>query len=157
MKKIFLSMATATLLTFNFSGCANNGLAVGTVGKQEVVVKEFKRGYIISTKKVLVSKSMTAVLTGASVGATAGAVGGGIKEKAVAGAMVGGVVGAVAGGAIGFVSGLIKDNNEVEAYQTVIRSDKKNYTAYLEKDLPKNTKLEFVIRENEKITNVNLI
>lgn len=156
MKKIVLSIATATLLTFNFSGCANNGLAVGTVGKQEVV-KEFKRGYIISTKKVLVSKSMTAVLTGASVGATAGAVGGGIKEKAVAGAMVGGVIGAVAGGAIGFVSGLIKDNNEVEAYQTVIRSNKKNYTAYLEKDLPKNTKLEFVIRENEKITNVNLI
>jgi uncharacterized membrane protein len=148
MKKIVLSIATATLLTFNFSGCVNSGLAVGTTGQTEVS-KEFKKGYVTSTKKVLVKKSATAVLTGATVGAVAG----GISDKSVPGAAVGAVVGA----AVGYVGGLIANNNEVEAFATTIKSGNKSYTAYLEKQLIDNTNLEFVVRENKKVTNVNIL
>lgn len=147
MKKIVLSVSVASMLLF--SGCANSSLSTSTIGTTKEV-KKFLNGKVIKTEKVLVSKSMNAVLTGAGTGAVVG----GVVDKTVKGALVGGVVGALVGG----VAGLIANNGEEESYKTTIQtSSNKRYVAYIQKQLQLNSELEFVVRDNGKVTNVNLL
>lgn len=148
MLKITKIISSATLAIM-LAGCgADNGLAVNTIGTQKVV-QNFRNGYVISTKKVLVSKSMTSTL----LGATTGAIGGTIADKSVKGA----VVGTAIGGLVGYVGGLLVNNNEVEAYETKIKSNNMIYTTYLVEKLNNNEKLEFVVRDSGKITNIKVL
>lgn len=149
MKKILLSVATATLLTFNFSGCANNGLGVG-VGS-ESVKKVFDNGTIENSQKVLVGKSevatLTNVATGAAVGAGVGAIAGDSTKATIIGAGVGAIAGAV-----------FNSFQEVEAYEIEIKSIKDGVIrkGYIESELPLNTLIEYIVREDGKITNIEV-
>lgn len=154
MKKIIAcGLIGATLL---FSGCgASNGLGVGGLGGTEVK-KVFQTGTIIDSQKVLISKDMMATVTGAGIGAAAGAVLGGrsSSKNAVKGTLIGAGIGAIGG----YVGGMMIDNNEKEAYQITIESNKngQKHTAYLENELPINSQLEYVVREDGKITNIDV-
>jgi len=146
MKKVLVISLTAAALIF--SGCASSsGLSVNTIGKPKVV-KEFKTGEVVSTKKVLVDDTMTAVVSGAAAGAGIGAVS---NKNHLKGVAVGTIVGAAAGALLSNLTG----KNEVEAYETKIKSNGKIYIAYIKKELPTGTLIEFVDRGN-KITNVNV-
>lgn len=149
MKKVVLSVATATLLTFNFSGCANNGLGLG-VGS-ESVKKVFDNGTIENIQKVLIGKSeiatLTNVATGVAVGAGVGAIAGDSTKATIIGAGVGAIAGAV-----------FNSFQEVEAYEIDIKSVKDGTVrkGYIESELPLNTLLEYVVREDGKITNIDV-
>lgn len=153
MKKfIACGLVGATLL---FSGCgASNGLGVGGLGGTEVK-KVFQTGTIIDSQKVLISKDMMATVTGAGVGAVAGALLG--SRSSSGNAVKGGLIGAGVGAVGGYVGGMMMDNNEKEAYQITIQAKNgQKHTAYLENEIPINTQLEYVVREDGKITNIDV-
>jgi outer membrane lipoprotein SlyB len=141
MRKLVIIL-TITLTTLFVTGCANNGLAVGSSQVKYV----FEEGKVLTTQKVLVAKSKQAALTGA----VAGGVVGGVVDKSAKGA----IGGAVAGGLMGAVAGLFA---ETEAFETVIENEnKEKVTAYIEVELRKNTRVEYVYRDGE-ITNVSVL
>ena len=148
MRKIFLSVATASMLAF--TGCANSGLGMSGISQSDVK-QVFQNGTIFSSKKVLVGKSKLTTLTYTGLGGVAGG---------VAGAVIGDnttatVGGAVLGAGIGAITSMFQ---EVEAYQVEIKdiSTEKIYLAFIENQLPKNTNVEFVVRANGEITNINI-
>lgn len=149
MKKVVLSVATATLLTFNFSGCANNGLGVG-VGS-ESVKKVFDNGTIENSQKVLVGKNEVATLTNVAIGAAGGATVGAIAGDSTKATVIGAGVGAIAGA-------VFSSFQEVEAYEIEIKSIKDGIVrkGYIESELPLNTLIEYVVREDGKITNIEV-
>ena len=63
--------------------------------------------------------------------------------------------GAVIGAGIGAITSMFQ---EVEAFQIEIKDNSNGsiYIAYIEKQLPKNTNLEFVVRDNGEVTNINV-
>lgn len=151
MKKIITS--SLLVASIMFTGCANTGMGTSTVGAP-TVNQEFQTGYVVSQKKVLVSKTMTSALTGAGVGALGGAL---IGSKNGGGAAVkGGLIGAGLGAGVGVLAGMATNNNEVESYETIINSQGRDYKVYLDYSLRQGTKLEFVVREDQQITNINL-
>lgn len=153
MKKIIMSLSVVTALMF--SGCgASNGLAVGGLGGTEVK-KVFQTGTIVESQKVLISKDMMATVTGAGVGAVAGAMLG--SRSSSGNAVKGGLIGAGVGAGAGYLGGMMLNNNEQEAYQVTIQDKNgQKHTAYLENDLLKNTEVEYVVREDGKITNIDV-
>ena len=144
MKKLYLVMMCVGLLVF--TGCANNSLNLNSsLSGDTEVVKVFKEGVVVNVQKVLVNDRRLSALTGAGIGAIGGAVTKGKKAKRiVAGAAIGGIIGAMIG-------------KEVEAYQTNINAGTENYVVFLKARLPIDSVVEFVVRENEKISNVNVI
>lgn len=151
MKRILISsLLVGSIL---FSGCANMGIGTSTVGASSVV-QEFKTGYVVSQKKVLVSQTMTSALTGAGIGALGGTILG--SRSSGKNAVKGGLIGAGVGAGVGILAGMVGNNNEVESYETILTSEGRDYTVYLDYSLRPNTKLEFVLRE-DKITNINLV
>ncbi|MEA1891318.1 MAG: hypothetical protein U9N33_01240 [Campylobacterota bacterium] len=144
MKKIVISIATASILSLSFTGCANNSLSVSSITSNSQEQQEFKTGIITKTVKVLINDRKMAALTGASVGGLGGAAIRNKKGNTVEGAAVGAVIG-------GFIGAIV--GKEVEAFKTTIDS---KYTAYLQKQLPDGTKVEFVTKGTE-VSNVNAL
>ena len=153
MKKKLISLGLAAALSVGFTGCMagnSKGLEVGTTGENKVQ-KTFKKGYVVSTKKVLINKSKTALINNTISGTATGAALGGLigdkSEKVLQGALIGGVLG---------VGVALLSDNEVEAFATKINSNGKVYTAFLQQQIINNKRVEFVERE-DKITNVNIL
>ena len=152
MKKIILSISTVAMLSLSFGGCANNGLGIGSAS----VKKVFETGTIESSQKVLVSKDMMATVTGAGIGAVGGAL---IGAKESGGdAVKGGLIGAGIGAVAGYVGGMMLNNNEKEAFEITIKNTKTNEIrkAYLEQELPLNSLLEYVVRDDGTVTNIDV-
>lgn len=151
MKKLIsISLIATTLI---FGGCANSGLGVGGFGTE--VKERFESGTIEASNKVLVSKDMMAVATGAGIGAGVGALAG--SRSSGANALKGGIIGAGVGALGGFVTGSLMDNNEKEAFEVEIKANNGTmYKAYLEQELQLNSLVEFVVRDDGKVTNIKL-
>ena len=144
MKKILtISLVSATLL---FTGCTNSGLGVNS-SSNATVKQTFEIGTIQSSQKVLIDEgSMNTTLTGAGIGAV------GSKNAAV-----GGLIGAGVGALAGFAGGKMTNSNEVEAYEVTIKSDNgRIYKTYIKNDLPSGTRVEFLVREDGSITNIDI-
>ena len=143
---IFTGLATATLL---FTGCASS-LNMAGIGKSDVK-QVFQKGTIENSQKVLVGKSKLSILkyavAGAGAGAGAGALIGGNSQS--------GLIGAGVGAGVGLLTSVFQ---EVEAYQVEIKNLKsgKVVVAYLEQEVPINSIVEYVVREDEEVTNVNV-
>ncbi len=150
MKKIFLSVGTATILTLSFTGCAGNGLNLNGISQSDVK-QVFKRGSIESSQKVLVGKSKLTTLGYATAGAVAGAGAGAVLGDSTKATVGGGVIGA----GIGALASVFQ---EVEAYQVEIQDLNTNnkHIAFLEAELPLNSLVEYVVRADGEVTNVNV-
>ena len=148
MKNILLSFATASMLAF--TGCANSGLGMNGISQSDVK-KTFQNGTITNIKKVLVGKSKLTTLSYSGLGA----VGGGVAGAVIGDSTPAVVGGAVIGAGIGAITSMFQ---EVEAYQVEIKDNAtvSIYIAFIEKQLPKNTNLEFVVRENGEVTNISI-
>ena len=149
MKQIFLSVGTATILTLSFTGCGA-GLNMNGISQSDVK-QVFKKGSIESSQKVLVGKSKLTTLGYATAGAVAGAGAGAVLGDSTKATVGGGVIGA----GIGALASVFQ---EVEAYQVEIKDFKNGNTsiAFLEADLPLNSLVEYVVRANGEVTNVNV-
>ena len=150
MKKIFLSVGVATLLTLSFTGCSGSGLNMNGISQSDVK-QVFKRGSIESSQKVLVGKSKLTTLGYATAGAVAGAGAGAVLGDSTKATVGGGVIGA----GIGALASVFQ---EVEAYQVEVKDIKTGaiHTAYLESELPLNSLVEYVVRSDGEVTNVNV-
>lgn len=144
IKLLFGSLITASLL---FTGCANSGLnGIGT----ENVKKVFESGTIESSQKVLVGKDNMSMLTNAGIGAGVGAVAGAVAGDSTKATLIGAGVGAIAGA-------VFTSFQEVEAYEIQVKSNNGSMrTAYIEKEFPLNTIIEYVVQEDGKITNIDV-
>jgi valyl-tRNA synthetase len=72
-------------------------------------------------------------------------------------AAVGGLIGAGVGAIAGYTAGKMTNNNEVEAYEVTIKSQKgSTYKTYIKNDLPVGTSVEFIVREDGSITNIDV-
>ena len=150
MKRVILSVGTATKITLSFTGCAGNGLNLNGISQSDVK-QVFKRGSIESSQKVLVGKSKLTTLGYATVGVVVGAGAGAVLGDSTKATVGGGVIGA----GIGALTSVFQ---EVEAYQVEIKDLKNGNTsiAFLEADLPLNSLVEYVVRANGEVTNVNV-
>lgn len=149
MKRIFLSVGTATILTLSFTGCGA-GLNMNGISQSDVK-QVFKKGSIESSQKVLVGKSKLTTLGYATAGAVAGAGAGAVLGDSTKATVGGGVIGA----GIGALASVFQ---EVEAYQVEVKDIKTGaiHTAYLESELPLNSLVEYVVRSDGEVTNVNV-
>ncbi len=149
MKRIFLSIGTATILTLSFTGCGA-GLNMNGISQSDVK-QVFKKGSIESSQKVLVGKSKLTTLGYATAGAVAGAGAGAVLGDSTKATVGGGVIGA----GIGALASVFQ---EVEAYQVEVKDIKTGaiHTAYLESELPLNSLVEYVVRSDGEVTNVNV-
>lgn len=153
MKKILtISLLSATLL---LTGCTNSGLGVNP-SSGATIKQAFEIGTIQSSQKVLIDEgSMNTTLTGAGIGAVGGALIG--SAKGGKNAAVGGLIGAGVGALAGFAGGKMANNNEVEAYEVTIRSQRGSiYKTYIKNDLPAGTNVEFLVREDGSVTNIDV-
>ena len=147
-KKIFMHSLLVLALSIGFLGCSTKGMQTDDSfdGKTEVI-KAFQTGTVIKVQKVLINDRKTATLTGAGIGAMGGLITKVNNESAKSiaiGAAIGGIVGAIIG-------------NEIEAYQTTILSNDYSYVVYLKYKLSIDSKVEFVLRDDNKISHVNLL
>ncbi len=149
MKRIFISVGAATILTLSFTGCGA-GLNMNGISQSDVK-QVFKRGSIESSQKVLVGKSKLTTLGYATAGAVAGAGAGAVLGDSTKATVGGGVIGA----GIGALASVFQ---EVEAYQVDIKDIKNGntVTAWLEKEVPLNSLVEYVVRADGEVTNVNV-
>lgn len=139
MKTILIALIGAL---FFLGGCADDGQALNTPDGNKVS-RYFQEGVVLSQRKVIVDDSLTASLGGVGVGALGGvAVGRDVKGAAI-GALVGGIAGAIMG-------------KEVEAYETIISSDGRQYTGYLKDRLNPGSLIEFTLKD-DKLKNVNVL
>ena len=98
---------------------------------------------------------MNTTLAGAGIGAAGGALIG--SAKGGKNAAVGGLIGAGVGALAGFAGGKMANNNEVEAYEVTIRSDNgRFYKTYIKNDLPAGTRVEFLVREDGTVSNIDI-
>lgn len=153
MKKILtISLLTASLL---FTGCANSGLGVNP-SSGATIKQSFEIGTVQSSHKVLIDEgSLNTTLTGAGIGAIGGALIG--SAKGGKNAAVGGLIGAGVGALAGFGAGKMTNSNEVEAYEVVIRGNNGGvYKSYIKNDLPSGTLVEFLIKEDGTLSNIDI-
>lgn len=152
IKKSFKNLLL-TIGLFIFIGCgANKGLEIQEFSESKY---QFQSGEIINSNKVIVSKDKLAIVQGIAIGSGTGAViGGATGGNVVQGAIIGGTVGGIGG----YFSGLAVDGNEAEAYEITIRkiNDLSEYKAFVSNEIPNETRVEFVVRENNKITNIKV-
>jgi len=138
MKKLLLSLT----LIFLFAGCAKDGLAVNTIGENHVS-RVFKEGIVLEQKKVIIDDKETAILTGAAAGILGGQMIKGNTQSTLIGLAIGTITGVIMG-------------NEIEAYETKIKSSNKSYTAYIKQKLRNGTKVEFTLKDG-KLKNLNIL
>lgn len=138
MKKLLLSLT----ILFLFAGCAKDGMAINTIGKNNVS-RVFKEGIVLEQKKVIIDDKETAILTGAAAGVLGGQMIKGNTQSTLIGLAIGTITGVIMG-------------NEIEAYETKIKSSDKSYTAYLKQKLKNGTKIEFTLKDG-KIKNLNIL
>jgi len=153
MKRILtISLVSATLL---FTGCANSGLGVNP-SSSATIKQVFELGTVQSSQKVLIDEGlMTTTVAGAGVGAVAGALIG--SAKGGKNAAVGGLIGAGVGALGGFAGGKMMNSNEVEAYEVVIRANNGAvYKSYVKNDLPSGTLVEFLVKEDGTLSNIDV-
>jgi len=153
MKKILtISLISATLL---LTGCTNSGLGVNP-SSSATVKQAFEVGTIQSSQKVLIDEgSMNTTLAGAGIGAAGGALIG--SAKGGKNAAVGGLIGAGVGALAGFAGGKMANSNEVEAYEVTIKSENgRIYRTHIKNDLPAGTRVEFLVREDGTISNIDI-
>lgn len=153
MKKILtISLLSTTLL---LTGCANSGLGVNP-SSGATVKQVFEIGTVQFSQKVLIDEgSMDSTLTGAGLGAAGGALIG--SRKGSKNAAVGGLIGAGVGALAGFAGGKMTNSNEVEAYEVTIKSDNgRMYKTYVKNDLTPGTRIEYLVREDGSITNIDI-
>ena len=150
MKKIVLSISTVAMLSLTFNGCAGSGMNLSGIGKNDVK-QVFQKGTIETSQKVLVGKSKLTTLGYATGGAVVGGgIGAGLGDSTKAP-----VGGAVVGAGLGALTSMFQ---EVEAYQVDIKDVKNGTThvAFLEAELPLNSLVEYVVRADGEVTNVNV-
>lgn len=153
MKKLLIvSLLSASIL---FSGCAQNGIGV-SAGHSSSLSQTFEVGTVIDQKKVLIDKGNLAGMgTGAAVGAATGALLG--SRSSGKNAVKGGVIGAVVGTAGGYLASSLSGGNEVEAYEIQIESKSGAiHKTYVEYDLPLGTVVEYIVRGDGSITNIDI-
>jgi len=145
MKKMIFFMSVLMVV---FAGCSTHNVGVVDGGN---IDRYFHKGYIVEQRKMIVDESLITSIKyigkGAVVGAGAGAVVGGNTKSTIQGSAIGALVGGIAS--------LLTDSG-VPAFETVIDSSGKKYVVYLDRELPKNTALEFTVKEN-KLKNVSII
>ena len=153
MRSLF-KILTILITTFMLVGCSTKSIEMENITKSDVK-HVFQYGVIVSSQKVLIDKGRLSSLTymgtvGSAVGLGAGALIGGNSQ----GGLIGAVVGLVVGGVIGATS-----NNEVEAFQVEIRNINNNetITSFLSEGVEVNTIVEYIIREDKQVTNVNIV
>jgi hypothetical protein len=153
MNKFILNISVP--LIFFFSGCgATKGLEFKEYSQSDVKY-EFKKGEVISSRKVIVSKDKIAFINGVVMGSGTGAIiGGATGGGVVQGAIIGGAV----GGFGGYFTGLAVDGNEAEAFEINIRKldDLSEHKAFVPYTIEDGTRLEFVLREKEVISNIRI-
>lgn len=152
MKKIIsISLLSATLL---LTGCGQAG--IGYNAGASSIQQSFEIGTVISQQKVLIDEGhMNSVVTGAAIGAGAGALLGSRSSgvNAVKGGLIGGAVGVVGG----LLASNMNNNNEVEAFQISIRGNNgRIYNTYVKYDLPVGTIVEYIVRPNGEISNIDV-
>lgn len=153
MKKLLtVSLLSASIL---FSGCAQNGIGV-SAGNSSGVAQTFERGTVVSQNKVLIDKGhLAGVGTGAALGAATGALLG--SKSSGKNALKGGLIGAAVGTAGGYLASSMTGGNEVEAFEIQIQTPTGGlYKTYVEYDLPVGTMLEFIVRGDGTLTNIDV-
>lgn len=150
MKKIVLSISTVAMLSLSFTGCGA-GLNLNGISQSDVK-QVFQKGSIESSQKVLVGKSKLTTLGYATGGAVAGAGAGAFLGDSTKATVAGGVIGA----GIGALTSVFQ---EVEAWQVDIKDIKNGntVTAWIETELPLNSLVEYVVRSDGEVTNVNVV
>ena len=145
MKKMIFFMSVLMVV---FTGCSTHNVGVVDGGN---IDRYFHKGYIIEQRKMIVDESLITSISyigkGAVVGAGTGAAVGDNTNSTIKGASIGAIIGGLAS---------IVVDSDVPAYETVIKSDKKKYVVYLDRELPKNTMLEFTVKDG-RLKNVNII
>lgn len=152
IKKYLKNSLLAISLSILFIGCgANKGLEIQEFSESKY---QFKSGEVINSNKVIVSKDKLAIVRGIAIGSGTGAVIGGATGNIVQGTIIGGTVGGIGG----YFSGLAIDGNEAEAHEITIRKidDLTEYKAFVSIEIPNETRVEFVVRENNKVTNIRI-
>lgn len=151
MKKILLSLSVASVLLF--TGCGRAGIGANVSANS--VKQQFEIGTVVDQRKVLVDEGhLSAIGTGAAVGAAGGALLG--SRASSQHALQGGLIGAAVGAGAGFVSSLVTGGNEVEAYEVDIQSGNRIYKTYVEYDLPIGTVVEFIVRNDGSVSNIDV-
>lgn len=152
MKRILITGTFAIALSFGLAGCgAKNGLSVNTMDGNHID-RYFHKGSVKSIRKVMIDDSMATTLKGAGTGALVGAAGGAALSKDnKKGAVNGAIVGVVAGTLVGLFS-----DNEIEAYETVVESNGKEYIGFIERKLSIGTFVEFTIKDGA-MKNVEIV
>lgn len=151
MRKVVLALSVAGALLFTGCGSAGIGSNIGTSS----IKQTFEIGKVVDQKKVLVDKGhLSAIGSGAALGAGAGAILG--SRASGQHALQGGLIGAVVGAGAGLAASMMAGGNEVEAFQIDIESGNKVYTTYVEYDLPIGTMVEFIVRPDGTITNIDV-
>ena len=145
-------MITLLLIAFLFVGCSQKKLEVEDVKEQDIT-HYFQYGVIISSQKVLVDRTKLSVLKYATGGAV-----GGTGIGAMIGGSQGGAIGAMIGTAVGGLFGATGDN-EIEAFKMGIKNVNTGevVVAYLGTDVLIGSLVEYVSRNQNQITNVNIV
>lgn len=154
MKKLLVvSGLVGSLL---FTGCASSGIGMNPGSSS--IKQTFDVGTVVSSKKVLIDEGhLGAVGTGAAVGAGAGALLG--SRSSGQHALTGGLIGAAVGAGAGLIASTVSGGNEVEAYEIEIRDNtnpNRYYRTYVKYDLPPETIVEFILRSDGTLTNVDV-
>lgn len=150
MKKIF-GFLTMLVLVVAFTGCSNKSISMGGVSESDIKHR-FQGGILEKNEKVIVAKSKLSTLTYGGVGAVLG----GGAGAAIGDSREATIIGAIVGAGIGLVSGAVQ---ETEAYHITIRNldTNKRVTAFVSSPIEIGSVLEYVERNNNEITNVNVI
>ncbi len=139
------NILVVTFLTTLFVGCGvSNGIGLG----HQEVKSYFHKGVVVSSNRVLVDKAKLSFVKGMGVGAGLGTVIGGVQ---------GTVIGGTAGGLGGVTAGYVRDGNEQEAYELIIRKGLEEFKAYTKDNFLAGTELEFVVRNDGSLTNLKLV
>lgn len=148
-----INLIVVLLSMFMLVGCSNKSLEMNDVTTKDVK-HVFQNGVIENSQKVLINQSQLSILTYAGSG---GVIGTGVGAL-IGGSSQGGIVGAVIGTLIGGVIGNSATDDEVEAYQVEIRNIKTNVVSisFLSQRVGVGTLVEYIVRDNNKVTNVNI-
>lgn len=133
---------------FIFTGCSS--LSMNGV-KTSDIQHTFKNGTIKTSQKVLIGKDKLSTLAYAGVGAAVG-----MGAGAALGNTKGGVIGALVGATAGTLTAM---NTEVEAYKVEIKDlETENIVvAFLSENVEVGSIVEYIVRENNEVTNVNVV